>query len=133
MRLELNVRPFKPREFVPPQCDRANKLPIAIFHSGQLVGLIDVLRGYRTTSDWYIGFMLLAPNFRGQGFGTEIHNQFVSYARHERTRRLLIVVLDANESALRFWLRLGYRKVKTYPPKQFGNRLHALTEFEMVL
>jgi GrpB-like predicted nucleotidyltransferase (UPF0157 family)/GNAT superfamily N-acetyltransferase len=120
-------------EFVPPNCDRARKLPIGIFHSKHLVGVMDVLRGYRTNSDWYIGFMLLAPSFRGQRFGTEIHNQFVSYARREGTRRLLIAVLEANESARRFWLRLGYRKVKDYPPKQFGKCLHALTEFEMVL
>jgi RimJ/RimL family protein N-acetyltransferase len=58
-------------ENVPPQCDRAQKLPIGVFHSERLVGLIDVLQGYRTSSDWYIGFLLLAPSFRGQGFGTD--------------------------------------------------------------
>jgi RimJ/RimL family protein N-acetyltransferase len=113
---------------------RASKLPIGIFDQfGQLVGLIDVLRGYRTASDWYIGLILLAPAFQGQGFGTEIHNEFVSYARREGVHRLLLAVLEANESARRFWLRLGYRKVKDFAPREFGHRLHALTEFEMVL
>lgn len=120
-------------EFVPPQCHGATKLPIGIFHSERLVGVMDVLRGYRTASDWCIGFMLLAPSFRCQGFGTEIHSGFVSYARRGGCQRLLIAVLEANESARRFWLRLGYRKVKEYPPRQFGRCLHALTEFEMVL
>jgi RimJ/RimL family protein N-acetyltransferase len=120
-------------EFVPPQSHGATKLPIGIFHAERLVGVMDVLRGYRATSDWYIGFMLLAPSFRGQGFGTEIHSGFVSYARRGGTQRLLIAVLEANDSARRFWLRLGYRKVKHYPPIQFGKRLHALTEFEMIL
>jgi GrpB-like predicted nucleotidyltransferase (UPF0157 family)/RimJ/RimL family protein N-acetyltransferase len=120
-------------EFVPPQSHGATKLPIGIFHSERLVGVMDVLRGYRTTSEWYIGFMLLAPSFRRQGFGFEIHSEFVSYARRGGAQRLLIAVLEANESARRFWLRLGYRKVKDYPPRQFGKCLHALTEFEMVL
>ena len=120
-------------EFVPPQCDRAQKLPIGIFHSEHLIGVMEVLRGYRTASDWYIGFMLLAPSFRGQGFGNEIHNEFVIYSRRERTQRLLIAVLEANVSARRFWLRLGYRKVEDYPAKQFGKCLHAITEFEMIL
>ena len=40
---------------------------------------------------------------------------------------------EANESARRFWLRLGYRKVRDYPPRQFGQRLHACTEFELIL
>lgn len=120
-------------EFVPPQSDGATKLPIGIFRSQHLAGVIDVLRGYRANSEWYIGFMLLAPSFRGQGIGTEIHNEFVSYARRAGAHRLLLAVLEANESARRFWLRLGYRKVKDYPPKQFSKRFHALAEFEMVL
>jgi GNAT superfamily N-acetyltransferase len=106
-------------------------LCIGIFDQfGKLVGLIDVLRGYRTRADWYIGLMLLAPGFQGQGFGTEIHIEFVKYARREGARRLLLAVLAVNESARRFWLRLGYRKVKDFPPSQFGKCLHGLTEFE---
>ena len=64
-------------EFVPPKSGGTTKLPVGIFHSEQLVGVMDVLRGYRTTSEWYIGFMLLTPSLRRQGFGTEIHNEFV--------------------------------------------------------
>jgi RimJ/RimL family protein N-acetyltransferase len=121
-------------ESVPPQCSEAIKLPIGIFDQfGNLVGSIDVLRGYRTKADWYIGLTLLAPGFQGRGFGTEIHNEFVSYARRGGSQRLLLAVLEANESARRFWLSLGYRKIKEYPPRQFGQRLRALTEFEMIL
>jgi GrpB-like predicted nucleotidyltransferase (UPF0157 family)/GNAT superfamily N-acetyltransferase len=120
-------------EFVPPQSHEATKLPIGIFHSEHLVGVMDVLRGYRRSSEWYIGFMLLAPSFRGQGFGTEIHNEFVGYARTAGAHRLLIAVLEANESAWRFWPRLGYHQVKDYPPRQFGKCFHGLAEFEMVL
>jgi GrpB-like predicted nucleotidyltransferase (UPF0157 family)/RimJ/RimL family protein N-acetyltransferase len=118
---------------VPPQAAAAEKLPIGIFNSSALVGIIDVLRGYRTSSDWYIGFLLLAPSFRGQGFGTEIHNELVSYAWRTGIHRLLIAVLEENESARRYWLRLGYRKIKEYPPRQFGDRFHALSEFEYIL
>jgi RimJ/RimL family protein N-acetyltransferase len=120
-------------EFLPSQCEGATKLPIGIFRSELLIGVIDVLRGYRTSSDWYIGFMLLAPSFRGQGFGAEIHREFASYAQRQDVTRLLLAVLEANESGRRFWLGLGYRKVKDYPPRPFGQRLHACTEFEMIL
>ena len=116
-----------------PRSHGATKLPIGIFHSERLIGAIDVLRGYRTSLEWYIGFMLLAPSFRGQGFGTEIHSEFVGYARSAGAHRLLLAVLEANESARKFWLRLGYRKVKDYPPIRFGKCLHAVIEFEMVL
>ena len=120
-------------EFVPSPSHAATKLPIGIFRSEHLVGVMDVLRGYRTSTEWYIGFMLLAPSLRGQGFGTEIHCEFVGYARSAGAHRLLIAVLEANESARRFWLRLGYRKVKDHPPRQFGKCSHAFAEFELVL
>jgi RimJ/RimL family protein N-acetyltransferase len=120
-------------EFIPPRPSGITKLPIGIFLAEELIGVMDVLRGYRTASEWYLGFMLFAPSFRSQGFGTEIHNEFVSYARRAGALRLLLAVLEENESARRFWLRLGYRKVKDYPPKPFGNRFHACSEFEMVL
>ena len=120
-------------EFIPARSGGATKLPIGIFLSEELIGVMDVLRGYRTASEWYLGFMLFAPSFRSQGFGTEVHSEFVSHARRAGALRLLLAVLEENESARRFWLRLGYRKVKDYPPKPFGNRFHACTEFEMVL
>jgi GrpB-like predicted nucleotidyltransferase (UPF0157 family)/GNAT superfamily N-acetyltransferase len=120
-------------EFIPARSSGATKLPIGIFLSEELIGVMDVLRGYRTASEWYLGFMLFTPSFRGQGFGTEIHSEFVSHARRSGALRLLLAVLEENESARRFWLRLGYRKVKDYPPKPFGNRFHTCTEFEMVL
>jgi RimJ/RimL family protein N-acetyltransferase len=85
-------------EFIPPQSHGATKLPIGIFLSGRLVGVMDVLRGYRATSDWYIGFMLFAPSFRVQGFGTEIHSGFVSYSRREGSQRLLIAVPEKGRS-----------------------------------
>ncbi|HEX6564291.1 MAG TPA: GNAT family N-acetyltransferase [Chthoniobacterales bacterium] len=120
-------------EQVPLPSTGVTKLPIGIFNSERLVGVLDVLRGYRTNSEWYIGFMLLASSFRGQGLGTEIHNEFVRYARNAGAHRLLLAVLEANESARKFWLRLGYSKVKDCQPIQFGKCLHAVTEFEMVL
>ena len=120
-------------EFIPARSSGATKLPIGIFLSEELIGMMDVLRDYRTASEWYLGFMLFAPSFRSQGFGTETHNEFVSYARSAGAHRLLLAVLEENDSARRFWLRLGYRKVKDYPPRQFGKCLHALTEFEMLL
>ena len=121
-------------EQVPPQCDPSIKLPIGLFDPQKtLIGVLDVLRGYRTASDWYIGLMLLSPRFRGQGLGAEIHNEFVAYARQTGVKRLMLAVLEANDAGLRFWLRCGYRKIKDYPPRQSGRRFHSLSEFELVI
>ena len=125
------------REFfapAPPRCGDATKLPIGIFDARkQLVGILDILCGYRLTTDWYLGLMLLSPSYQGQGLGTEIHSGFVGYARRTGAQRILLAVLEANTAARRFWLRLGYRKVKDFPPRQFGIRMHAVTEFELMI
>jgi RimJ/RimL family protein N-acetyltransferase len=121
-------------EQVPAQCDPSMKLPIGLFDPQKtLIGVLEVLRGYRTASDWYIGLMLLSPRFRGQGLGAEIHNEFVAHARQAGVRRLMLAVLEANDAGRRFWLRCGYRKIKDYPPRQSGRRFHSLSEFEFVI
>ena len=121
-------------EQVPPQCDPSMKLPIGLFDPQKtLIGVLDVLRGYRTVSDWYIGLMLLSPRFRGQGLGVEIHTEFVAHARQAGVKRLMLAVLAANKAARRFWLRCGYRKIKDYPSRQSGRRFHSLSEFELVI
>jgi GrpB-like predicted nucleotidyltransferase (UPF0157 family)/RimJ/RimL family protein N-acetyltransferase len=121
-------------EQVPAQCDPSIKLPIGLFDPQKtLIGVLDVLRGYRTTSDWYIGLMLLSPRFRGQGLGAEVHSEFVAHARQAGVKRLILAVLEANDAGRRFWLRCGYRKIKDYPPRQSGRRFHSLSEFELVI
>ncbi len=70
-------------EQVPAQCHPSMKLPIGLFDPQKtLIGVIDVLRGYRTATDWYIGLMLLSPRFRGQGLGAEYTvNSLLTLAR----------------------------------------------------
>jgi GNAT superfamily N-acetyltransferase len=116
---------------VPPGRGVEDKLPIGVFDSdGTLVSLIDVLRDYRLKFEWWIGLMLVAPAFRNVGLGRQIHGAFESYAFKCGTRRLLLAVLEKNTGAHRFWAKLGYRKVKDHPPKRYGCRIHACTEYE---
>ena len=121
-------------EQVPAQCHPSMKLPIGLFDPQKtLIGVLEVLRGYRTAFDWYIGLMLLSPRFRGQGLGAEIHTEFVAHARQAGVKRLMLAVLEANEAGRRFWLRCGYQKIKDYPSRQSGRRFHSLSEFELVI
>jgi ribosomal protein S18 acetylase RimI-like enzyme len=77
--------------------------------------------------------MLVAPTSRNVGLGRQIHVAFESYTFKCGTQRLLLAVLEKNTVARRFWAKLGYRQVKDHPPKRYGCRVHACTEYEKTL
>ena len=111
-----------------------DKLLIGVFDANHtLVGLLDVQRDYRIKFEWWIGLMLLNPASRRTGLGTRIHKAFETYALKCGARRLLLAVLEENTDAHRFWLKLGYRAVKSHPLKLYGCRAHACTEYEKTL
>src|SRR5208337_2154906 len=72
---------------------------------------------------------LLAPASRKAGLGRRVHDAFESYAFKCGAERLLLAVLEENIGAHRFWFKLGYRAVKNHPPRCYGRRVHACTEY----
>ena len=121
-------------EKFPAGCNAEDKLAIGLFDCRDtMVGMFDIVRGYRLATDWYVGLALITPDCRGNRLGTTAHQALAEYARRAGAEKLLIAVLKANHRARRFWKNLGYRKVKDYPPRQIGIRIPALTEFEFDL
>jgi GNAT superfamily N-acetyltransferase len=119
---------------LPPGRRVEDKLPIGVFDTDStLVSLIDVLRNYRAEFEWWIGLMLVAPASRKTGLGRQIHDAFEDYASKCGAKRLLLAVLEENTGGHRFWSTLGYRKAKDHPPKRYGCRFHACTEYEKTL
>jgi RimJ/RimL family protein N-acetyltransferase len=118
----------------PPGCCAEDKLVIGLFdEQSQLVGMFEILQGYRKPDEWYIGLALVAPEERGKGLGALAHVALADYARSFKVKKLVLAVLEGNQRARKFWLRLGYRKTKDYPTRQIGERAHALAEFEFDL
>jgi GNAT superfamily N-acetyltransferase len=119
---------------VPPGRRVEDKLSVGVFDSDcTFVSVIDALRNYRIEFEWWIGLMLVAPASRNAGLGSRIHDAFENHASACGAKRLLLAVLEVNTGAHRFWSKLGYRKVKDHPPKRYGCRVHAFTEYEKTL
>jgi RimJ/RimL family protein N-acetyltransferase len=111
-----------------------DKMPIGFFNEhDRLVGMFEILKGYRNPKEWYIGLALITPDERGKGLGTNAHSALADCARRVDVKRLLLAVLQDNLRARKFWLSLGYRILKEYPPRQIGKRTHAMTEFAFLL
>jgi len=94
----------------------AGKIPtdkqvLGLHRDGEMVGVVDLLRGYPSPTDWYIGLLLLAPEVRGVGLGTSVVEEIVERVTVEGGRTLHLIVREDNPRAVTFWQRRGFEVV----------------------
>lgn len=110
----------------PPDVPATNLHHIGLEHDGILVGIAGFLFGFPETNDCYIGLMLLAPQFRGFGFGSQAVQHIKTFAHKRGASRLLIAVLDENPKGRAFWESQGFRHSKTFKPSADRHRRHRM-------
>ncbi len=77
-------------------------------------------------STWYVNVLATYPDYRGQGFGSDLLAIAESLARRAGCSGLSIIVSDANEGARRLYERSGYEELARRPMIKEGweNRGH---------
>ena len=64
--------------------------------------------------------LFLAPDYWGEGFGTEASQLLTDYAfRERRTHRVTARVFEGNEGSRRIWEKLGFRHEGTFVEAEF--------------
>jgi RimJ/RimL family protein N-acetyltransferase len=59
---------------IPPGKDSADKHVLGVRTlNGELIGVLDLIRDYPNTHEWWVGLLLLAPQMRGSGLGGELY------------------------------------------------------------
>jgi GNAT superfamily N-acetyltransferase len=56
--------------------------------------------------------MFVRPSFRGQGIGTALATYFIEWARENKARSITVTAYYANEKAVNFYRRVGFRPKK---------------------
>lgn len=97
---------------LPSNKDIKDKFVLGVYKSNELVGIIDIIRGYPTIREWTIGLLLLEPEERGKGLGFVIHEALVNWAKDLGAKQFTVGVIQDNYRALKFWNSLGYKKIK---------------------
>jgi len=90
--------------------------------TGDLVGLLDVLRGYPDEATAYVGLLQVRADLQGRGLGRAAHDAWLGVVRdwpEIRTLRLSVVATNA-EVAAPFWEALGYRPVGEPVPYRYA-------------
>lgn len=96
---------------LPPGRSAADKLVGGYWVGDELVGCVDVCRGYPESHIAYVGLLLFAEPFQRRGLGRQALQQLRSVASSWGCTVLRIAVLARNHGALRFWRREGFAEV----------------------
>ncbi len=89
---------------------------------GELVGVLDVIRDHPHPAEWCLGLMLLDPCERGRGLGEHLYQAFECWVAEQGGCSVRLGVVEQNERAHRFWLRMGFEPISRKPAQKFGVR-----------
>ena len=102
-----------------------DKLVIGFYtEEGVLVGLLDIIRDYPCQGDWWIGLLLLDPEFRSQGLGECIYASTEKWLKQYGAKKIYLGVVEQNQGAYRFWRKVGFEPVESQPSMPIGKAEH---------
>jgi GNAT superfamily N-acetyltransferase len=108
---------------VPPGKSLDDKFVFGIVNrQNELVGILDVLRGYPDETTWWIGLFLLLPEVRLHGIGPKVFQAFAEYARGQGGSAIMLGVVEENTLAYQFWQKAGFEFISLTEPRQFGEK-----------
>lgn len=75
-------------------------------------------------ASWYVNALAAFPEYRNKGLGTRLLAEAERIARKAKASSLSIIVAEANEGAMRLYLRTGYREAARRPLIPFPGLPH---------
>ncbi len=91
-----------------------------------LIGAISSLRHYPDNRTWWIGLMVLAPEHRKKGLGTNFYRSFEDWVLMQNVTQISLCVIEANDLGLQFWQKMGFKITRKIPQRQYGIKTHKL-------
>lgn len=92
----------------PQRVEASRKHVIGFECGGALVAIVDVLEGFPDESDWYVGLLLLSPDARGHGLGSEIWKAVEAWIYAAGGRQAKLIVQEQNPDGAAFWRAAGF-------------------------
>lgn len=113
---------------VPPEKEVQDQTVWGWKHDNSLCAIAAFVRDYPCNGTWYLGFMIVDPILRGQGFGRLIYVQIEDWAASKGAKEIRLTVLEVNEASERFWRSLGFDERQRVGPHTFKIRSHRRIE-----
>ena len=109
--------PFVTRESIkedmkalPPNKGYDDKFYIGFFKGDKLIALMDLICNYPEDKVIYIGLFMIDPAFQGEGIGTSIISECLSYWKNSGYRKVRLGVDKGNPQSSAFWKKNGFEK-----------------------
>ncbi len=90
----------------------------------KLLGMIAGVEYYPNTQTWWIGLMMLTPEYRGKGLGTKFYKAFENWVATKGITQISLVVIKPNKLGLQFWQRMGFEVIRKTSPRQYKAKSH---------
>jgi ribosomal protein S18 acetylase RimI-like enzyme len=87
---------------------RGTKHGWGVEKKGALIAVVELLEGYPSAHDWYIGLLLIAPEQRRRGVGTQLCAALMRWMGQRGASLVRLVVQQQNAGARAFWERQGF-------------------------
>lgn len=98
---------------VPEGKELKDKLFVGAFStSGELIAVLDLVRDYPREDVWFIGLLMIDPDHRHRGLGERIYRSVEAWIRTTGAERISLCVLEQNDAAYRFWIRMGFAETE---------------------
>jgi diamine N-acetyltransferase len=95
----------------PPGLSMEDKLVGGFWLNNQMVGCVEICKGYPTAHIAYIGLLLFTEKYQGYGYGREALVHIRALARSWHCHVLRIAVIETNDNALAFWKNEGFKGI----------------------
>lgn len=105
---------------LPPGKEAADKFVYGVYAGDDMIGCVDLIRGYPDAGTAHIGLLLLAESRQGSGLGGQTLQLIEQLVAGWHCNMLRIAVVSTNLIALRFWQKAGFtetgvrRKIENY-------------------
>jgi GNAT superfamily N-acetyltransferase len=98
-----------------------------------LMGMIESIRSYPDDETWWLGLMMLNPNYRGKKLGISFYKAFEKWIVSQNFNTISLVVIATNIVGLSFWKKVGFDIIEKTEPKTFGKKMHEMYKMIQIL
>lgn len=95
-------------EALPPNKGYEDKYYIGFFDEGTLVAVMDLIEHYPQQGTALLGFFAMNSNLQGQGVGTAIISDSVTYLAQVGFQKVRLGIDKGNPQSKAFWLKNGF-------------------------
>ena len=103
---------IKDMQITPPGIGLKDKYYIGFYKDETLIAVMDLIDGYPDAQTAYIGFFMLCKAMQGQGVGSGIINEVLSYLKTAGKTAVRLAINRGNPQSTHFWKKNGFTVIK---------------------